>query len=267
MTELIHDPEEIARLAKAFQETGTVEVATDVPSVNEVILPAGFIFKDGTLAKSAEIRELNGLDEEALAKVSSPVRALHTAFTRGLVSIGDKKVTDTELDALLNGDREAILLGIRIATFGPEATYSVLCGSCGTQQPVTVDLENDIEVKNLEDPINDRSLGVDTKAGEVIVAFPNVLTQKKLFDSENKTTAEVITEVLAGCIVSVNGVPSLGKSTALSLGMADREAIVSKIYENSPGPRLGEVKKACEACDGEVELSLSLADLFRLQAL
>jgi hypothetical protein len=268
MTELITDPEQVNKLvASAFKAVGSTEVVTQTNTVNEVVLPAGLISKDGSLHKLAQIRELNGLDEEALAKAGSPTRALYTAFTRGLVSIGDKKPTDTELDSLLNGDREAILLGIRIATFGSSATYSIYCGGCGTQQSIEVDLEKDIEIKNLEDPLNDRSFGVDTKAGEAIVTFPNGLTQKKLFDSENKTTAEVITEILAGCIASIDGEPSLGRSTALSLGMADREAIVSKIYELSPGPRLGEVKKACEACGNELELSLSLADLFRLQAL
>jgi hypothetical protein len=264
MTELIHNPEEINRLAKSFQEVESSEITTEVPNINEVFLPAGFIAKDGSLSKLAQIRELNGLDEEALAKAGSPTRALYTAFTRGLVSIGDKKLTDAELDTLLTGDREAILLAIRTATFGPEAIYSTYCSGCGTQQSIVVDLDNDIEVKNLEDPLNDRSFGIDTKAGEVIVTFPNNLTQKKLFDSENKTTAEVITEILAGCIISVNGEASLGRSTALSLGMGDREAVISKIYELSPGPRLGEVKKACEACGTEIELSLSLADLFRL---
>jgi len=264
MTELIHDPERIAKLAEAFEKQGSVEITTDVPTDNEVYLPAGFISKDGSLSKTAQIRELNGLDEEALAKAGSPSRALYTALSRGLVSIGDKKPSESELDLLLTGDREAILLGIAVATFGPSATYTSICSSCGKQQPFEVDLENDIDVISLEDPLNDRSFGVNTKAGEVVATFPNGLTQKKLFDSDNKTTAEVITELLAGCLVSVNGEASLGRSTALSLGMADREAIVSKIYELSPGPRLGEVKKACEACDSEVLLSLSLADLFRL---
>jgi len=267
MTELTQDPEQVNRLAASvFNNESSTQIDTDMPTVNEVFLPAGLISKEGSLHKLAQIRELNGLDEEALAKASSPTRALYTAFTRGLVSIGDKKPTDAELDSLLTGDREAILLGIRIATFGPEASYVVYCSGCDTQKSIVIDLDKDIETKNLEDPLNDRSFGVNTKAGEVIVTFPNGLTQKKLFDSENKTTAEIITEILAGCVASIDGEPSLGRSTALSLGMADRETIVSKIYELSPGPRLGEVKKACEACDTEIELSLGLADLFRLQA-
>jgi len=69
---------------------------------------------------------------------------------------------------------------------------------------------------------------------------------------------------LSGCLVSINGTPSLGVQTALNLGILDRETIISEIYKRTPGPRLGEVTKACKACGNETPLPLSLASLFRI---
>jgi hypothetical protein len=80
----------------------------------------------------------------------------------------------------------------------------------------------------------------------------------------DKSIAEMNTVLLAGCILSVNGSPSSGASTALALGMADRTKVLDAITDRNPGPRLGEVKKACQACNEDIELPLSLTDLFRL---
>ena len=94
--------------------------------------------------------------------------------------------------------------------------------------------------------------------------LPNGIVQKKLMENMDKTSAEINTLLLSGCIVTINGSPSVGASTALSLSMADRAKIIDQILEKNPGPRLGEVKKACKACGEDMDLPLSLVDLFRL---
>lgn len=265
MTELNTNPQDISRLAEAFQSVSEdIEITTDAPSSTLVDLPGGHIFKDGSLAKFAQIRELNGADEEAIAKAGSANRALNTILTRGLVSIGDEKITSSDLNTLLTGDREALLLGIRIATFGSSVEFSIVCEHCAKAQTLNVDLNEDIKIVELDDPIDGRVITVQTKAGEVLIALPNGLTNKRLIEIENSSVAEVITELLAGCLISVNGMPSLGKSTALNLGILDRELLAAALYEQSPGPRLMEVTKTCQACDSEISLALSLADLFRL---
>jgi hypothetical protein len=245
-------------------EESSKEILTSAPPSNEVTLPGGFISKDGSLVKYAEIRELNGADEEAIAKAGSIGSAISTVLTRGLVTLGGDKVKSSDLETLLGGDRDAILLGIRIATFGKEVNVPTVCTSCGKDQILGIDLETDVEVKELDNPIADRTFSVETKAGEVVLCLPNGITQKKLMEASDKVTAELITIILSGCIVSINGSPSMGRSTALSLGILDRENLVSAIYDRSPGPRLGEVSKACEACGTDISVSLGLADLFRL---
>jgi hypothetical protein len=265
MTELINDQQEISRLAEAFQSVSEdVAITTDAPAATEVTLPGGHIFKDGTLTKVAEIKELNGSDEEAIAKAGSANRALNVILARGLVSLGDAPVNKADLDTLLVGDRDAILIGIRVATFGSVVEVNTACTSCMEPQLIDINILDDIQNIELSDPFNDRVISVQLKNGVAEVALPNGLTNKRLIEMENKSNAEVITELLAGCLVSINDVPSMGKYTALQLGIADRETIAAAIYNQSPGPRLAEVSKACKACGADILLPLSLADLFRL---
>ena len=265
MTVLNNDPSQIASLAEQFEGSSkpVVEITTTAPSSTEVILPGGVIV-DGMLVKDAQVRELNGSDEEALAKSSTAGKALETALVRGLVSVGDEPVTKTQLDTMLAGDRESILIGIRIATFGSEVTFKAVCGECSKDQELVFDLEIDLTTAMLEDPINDRVFSVKGKAGEIVVGLPNGITTKRLLEIENQPYPELVTALLSGCIISVNGEPSLGKSTALSLGISDRELLVKEFYSRNPGPRLGEVTKACGACGKNINLLLSLSDLFRL---
>jgi hypothetical protein len=261
-------PEELNKLAKEFEEASLdeekVEITTDVPPSNVVELPAGFILSDGTIVRDAEVRELNGADEEELAKATTPNRLLQTIFTRGLVSLGNNAAFQEDLDTMLSGDREAVILGIRIATFGKDLLYLATCPSCLEEHEVSIDLINDVKTHKLNDPIVDRTFTVSVKNGEAVVTLPNGITNKKLLDADSKTTSELVTILLSGCIASINGTPSLGVQTALNLGILDRETIVSEIYKRTPGPRLGEVKKACKACGNEIPLPLSLASLFRV---
>jgi hypothetical protein len=267
MSNIVTDPSLVTQLGNQFEQMGEAsekEITTTPPPINEVSLPGGFISKDGLLVKYAEIRELNGADEEFIAKAGSVSGSINAVLNRGLVSLGGNSIKSSDLDELLAGDRDAILLGIRIATFGKEVHAPTVCGSCGKQQVLDINLETDVKVKELDNPIADRTFEMSTKAGEVVMCIPNGITQKKLMEASDKVTAELITIILSGCIVSVNGSPSMGRTTALSLGILDREKLVSEVYDRSPGPRLGEVSKACEACGTDIPVSFSLADLFRI---
>jgi hypothetical protein len=188
---------------------------------------------------------------------------LGVLLQRGLVKVGTEDVTKEMLDSLLSGDRDAILIGIRKVTFGDELKAMVHCYSCNEDQETVVTLSEDVPVRILDD-LKGRSWVVETKRGPVAVGLPNGLVQKKLMDNADKTAAEINTLLLSGCVMSVNGSPSMGAHTVLSLGMTDRANIVDEIIENNPGPRLGEVKKACKACGEDMNLPLSLLDLFQL---
>ena len=265
MENFTSDPNAINAAAAELENPEKPAIKTVAPSKTEVSLPGGFIAGDGSLVKYAEVRELTGSDEEAISRAGSIGRVLVAMLQRGIVSIGDQPVKKEDLDSLLSGDRDTILLGIRKVTFGDSIDYNLTCPSCSTELDVTVDLNKDIPYKNLEDPINERGFTYKSKTkGDIVISLPNGMTQKKLLENNDKTRAELNTILLAGCVDSVDGKVSLGASTVLGLGMADREAIIAEIVDRNPGPRLGEVKTTCEACGEDIPMPLSLADLFRL---
>jgi hypothetical protein len=263
MSQVITDAELVSQFAQQAMEEPEKVITSRAPSDTTVDLPGGYISQDGTVVKTAEVRELNGSDEEAISKAGSKAKALGVLLQRGLVKVGTEDATKEMLDSLLSGDRDAILIGIRKVTFGDELKAMVHCYSCNEDQETVVTLSEDVPVRNLDD-LKGRSWVVETKRGPVAVGLPNGLVQKKLMDNADKTAAEINTLLLSGCVMSVNGSPSMGAHTVLSLGMTDRANIVDEIIENNPGPRLGEVKKACKACGEDMNLPLSLLDLFQL---
>jgi hypothetical protein len=264
VAELISDPKLVAAAAKQFAEEVKVEITTKAPSDTEVTLPGGFINREGALVKYAEVRELNGADEESIARSGTTGRALNTMLQRGLVSLGMETTSKEDLDTLLSGDRDAILIGVRKATFGKDIEFTGACPSCSADQVIVLDLDKDIPIKTLKDPIEDRMWAYESKLGTVMVGLPTGLTQRRLLENSDKNSAELNTILLAGCVASINGSPSVGASDVLKLSWKDRDVLVHQILERNPGPRLGEVKKSCEACGEDIPMPLTLAALFRV---
>jgi hypothetical protein len=263
VTTLSTDPQVVnAAISEALKEA-PVGISTVAPSDNEVILPGGYISPGGILVKYAEVKELNGSDEEAISRAGSLGKSLTTILQRGVISIGEDKVGKDTLDDMLSADRDMLLLAIRKVTFGNLVEYRAFC-TCGAEQLVDIDLSKDIPIKELDNPITDRTWTVAVKSGEVVLSLPTGVTQKRLIEATDKTTAELGTILLSGCVQSVNGRISTGATAVLKLGMAEREKLIEEIVEKNPGPRLGEVSKACQVCGESMETPLSLVALFRL---
>lgn len=263
--QIISDAELVKQFAEKALEEPVKEIKTETPSNLIVELPGGFYTQEGSLVKTAKVKELTGFDEEVIARAENEAKAMIIILQRGIEELGDKKPTDNDLDSLLAGDRDAILLGIRKATFGSNVTYRAVCSSCSLSQDLSIDLNSDIKSKTLSDP-NKKTWEIEIRNGKAIIALPNGLVQKKLAQaaSSNKTVAELNTILLSGCVVSINGVNTTGPNDVLNLGIADRDKIAVELLENNPGPRLQEVSKACQACGADIATPLSLAALFRV---
>ena len=239
-----------------------VKVAADLPPDLTVELPGGLYNPFDGVTTTAVVRELNGADEEAIARIADAGKALITILERATVKIGDKKADQETLDLLLAGDREMLLLAIRKATFGNEVILGPgECPDCGEEQTFIVDLSKDVEIKKLKD--EDRQFTVDCKVGKVAVMLPTGFVQKSIISSGNKNAAELDTILLKGCITSINGSPLITIDTVKNLSLKDRRTLITEIINKNPGPQLAQITKTCTACGTEVPLPLTLADLFR----
>jgi hypothetical protein len=255
------------KLIKEAMESAPVEETTPLtlrqPSDGSVTLPGGYLTVTGEVVTNATVRELNGLDEEAMAKQPNMAKALTTVLNRAVVSIGDESANEALLDNLLSGDADALMLGIYRTTFGDTCVLPGYCSTCNKVQQVEVDLVKDLSHRALLDPINDRVFTVRGKKAEYTVKLPSRKTQREMMHNLDKTSSELNTILLNGCVVSIGSTPVLSVAQVNSIGLADRKAILKSLTSRIPGPQFEAVPVPCGACDGKVEVPISLGAIFR----
>jgi hypothetical protein len=225
-------------------------------------LPCGYLDMEAGLIREAEVRELNGFDEEALAKVSdTPAKLVQTLLERAVVRIGDKKPTKAMIGALLGGDVDALGLAIRKVTYG-NLTPRFMCQVCREIIEIEIDLDQDIETTRL-DSASDHHFMVQLKRGQAEVQLPDWEAHMAVAALGDATTAEITSVLLKHCVISVNDVPVIDTNTVRGLSAGDRKKITEAIVGKVAGPQLNDVRKACPACEGVNHMPLSVAAMFQ----
>ena len=93
-----------------------------------VDLPGGLLDDAGRRQRTAVVRSLTGHEEELLAgRSATPARLVTTVLARCVERIGGQEVTEQVARDLCVGDRQALLLALRQATFGPKVAAVVTC--------------------------------------------------------------------------------------------------------------------------------------------
>lgn len=226
--------------------------------------------------RTATVKELNGADEEALARAMKSNNTFHfidTLLQRGVTTIAGRTPTPDMLGKLMLGDRDELLLAIRCATYGDEFSLDGwVCPYCGGQTDITFSLASSIERIPLDFTVSDKGEPVFEHAlrrGAVAsVRFPN--GDDMLACSDPKWTAtERNSEMLRRCVKSItkeNGQVinvQAWPSAIAEMNIPDRRAIIEAIGEKSPGPRYTAIQFVHGECQKEVTLALSILDLFR----
>lgn len=256
---------DLVKQAMAIQPEEQIEVASiNPPSDTTVILPGGYLTDAGEVIRTVEVRELNGRDEEAIAKSSNAAKVFATILSRATVSVGSLSANDKILDELLAGDRDAIMLGIFKATFGPTAEIGAFCSGCTEMKQIEIDIDEDIKVKGLMDPIADRKFLVQGKKSEFLMTLPNGALQRELAAAQDKSLAELNTLMLERTVMEIDGQPLLSKFQVQSLGLMDRRTLGEEIAKRNPGPQFEDQTVICPDCEGEVIVPINLGTLFRI---
>lgn len=245
----------------------TVPLMPSLPA-DTVQLPGGFIDSDGVLHTECRIREINGADEEAMAReLLSPTvnvpRVVELLLKRCVLSVGlIDPLPPQMLQKLLTGDRAALMLAVRMLTFGTDwEVPDFPCRLCGQTFGTIVELDS-IPMKKLDNPMV-QEVEVELRNGHIAnVALLTGAVQLEMVGTGNKTGPEEITIAIDRCIRRLDGAPVAGH-VAQKMSMADRRKIVQAMADAQPGPQMEEVGVTCTECGREANYTVSLVDLFR----
>jgi hypothetical protein len=270
------DPSVLGKITEALTES-VKQPDAEMPPDTMVQLPGGL--SHGTqIIRQVEVRELTGEHEESLARAAraqpnSVVHFINTLLECGTVRFGteDPAKTSGYLKDALVGDRDAIVLGIRRATYGDEIEIEGWrCPECDNASDLTIPL-SDIPVRDLAHPGKSAVFDVALRRGRTAEArLANGADQAAVFTPKDLSGAERDTILLSRCLIAVRDKDGTrhvmgGQAGGLArrLSLPDRHAVLRQLTERQPGPKFGELRFTHQDCGKEVELVLGLADLFR----
>lgn len=264
----LEDPQK-ANEAAAEALTASVGDAPSVPDAPEgyVELPVG-INVDGESIVSAEVRELTGADEEALARVRNRTRAyIDRILELGTERLGSRPATQEGLRKLYVGDRDQLLIAIRRAMFGDEMEFGgVRCPTCRVRIDVTINLK-DMPVRAAPENLREE---IELRTKRALVRFPAGNEQAELLDAAEKdstTNAELNTLLLSRVVeefIKPDGSRIRASADAVrNLGVKDRGTILKHLNDHVPGPQMADLTITHDDCGQEVPVPVTAGDLFR----
>lgn len=268
------EPDAQARIEQALSAAPPKPEMADHVADNEVQLPGGVLIS-GNLVRTAYVRELHGGDEEDLARAASshrPERLLNTLLMAGVERIGSTPVTEGLLDRMLVGDRDALVLGIRLQTFGKTVEFErYTCAGCAATFSLHVDLA-DIPVVEAATP-GETSIIVELKGGRAAkvrhATGSDQLALMAVSREKGSTLAEQDTLLLSRVVLALKShdgdwveVSANPAHVREALGMADRRAIMRTMNRERPGPRMDEVAVTCPDCGHGDTVTLTVGALF-----
>mgnify|MGYP003136337707 FL=1 len=223
--------------------------------------------------QSVEIKQMTAKEEDILT--SRTLLKNGVAIDRVLQSlIMDNRIN---VDTLLVGDRNAILIAARISGYGNDYTTHVDCPSCGTTQTNTFDL-NDIQMQDLE---QSQTLGVvDNNDGTFTTVLPktgltvdfrllngrdekNILAQAEN-DRKRKRPETNVTTQIKNMVVSVNNDESPQAINFLIENIPSLDARHLRTCYKLTAPNVDMTQNfECSNCGHEQDLEVPLtADFF-----
>lgn len=270
--EALADPARVNDLIS--QLTGMDQTMPVIPDAPGDLITISGLHYNGKVFKTARVKELTGSDEEALSRAMKSNNGFHfmdTLLNRGVTHVGDQKATSDMLQNMLLGDRDELLIQIRIATYGDEFVLEGwACPMCGGQTDIAFSLANDIERIPLSDfDGGEPSFEMDLRRGaKALVRFPTGADQLAMSDPA-WTVTERNSEMLRRCVKSITRADGSEihvqafPAAIAEMNIPDRHRIVEEINNRMPGPRYTMIGFNHAECQKDVKLALSMLDIFR----
>lgn len=261
------DREQQLRDAKE-RAVGPIPLIADPPSCL-VLLPRG-MFRNNEWQQEAEVRELVGIDEEALARIRDAVDFYDHVLALGTVRVGTEDLTQRPvserlilLQELLLGERQQLLMAVIRVTYGDSKTLNVTCPNCQAEQEVDLIISEDFKPKVMDDPHKQTYSYTTSKGDNIEYRLVNGGDQNAALGKKGASPAEINSIILSRVITAVNNglLPDpLGYARAMSL--RDRTALLENLTNQQPSIDMT-LTMPCVGCGGDQVLGLGWRDLFR----
>lgn len=241
--------------------------AVPVPSEGAVYHPSSPLYGKKVInIKAMTAREEDILTSRALIANGTVINEL----IRSCVTDGDVVVED-----MLVGDRNAIMVAIRITGYGPEYRCTAPCKLCGKSDTYNFNLA-DMPINRLRiDPTvqGDNSFKFALPVSKKIVEFKfltgrdadqiSVESEKLRRLFPDRMIDNQITQRLKASIISIDGIADRSKINKFVENMPalDSRKLRSYMDYNEPGIRLAG-KMKCNFCGGRSEVSLPMGASF-----
>lgn len=221
--------------------------------------------------KEIEIRVMTARDEDILTSPSLIRKGI--AIDRLLQNIiVDKSI---HIDDLIRGDRDALLIALRITGYGESYEAKIGCPECSETTQHEFSLSG-LEVKNLQiEPIQEYSnrfyfkLPVSKK--EITWKFLTGKEERDITETTNRQKKQnpgrrvdnLVTLKLINTIVSVDGITDRGQIAAFVRNMPARDSLELRKYmdENEPKIIMNNWFE-CPDCGTESEVAIPMAIQF-----
>lgn len=247
---------------------------TNINAVGETFeLIQGYKDKEGAIHKEFEIREMNGSDEEAIAKneiKSNGAKVLRTLLERCCLRIGTIYKTDVKgtewreiIQSLSVGDQDYILLMIRAISLGEDIETKYVCpdSECKEEIITTVNVD-ELEIIPFDGQYEipfELPKGFKDKDGNILktgkLRHPNGLDREVLDGVIKKNSGLANTLMLSRCIVDLEGI-KVYDDLVRSLSLKDRTYLLQLLQDHKFGVDLN-IEVECPTCYNTFKASLN----------
>lgn len=246
------------------------EFGLDIPLETVPLPSAGKVYpQDSTLfnVETVDIRPMTAREEDILT--SRALLKKGTVITELIKScLVDRSINPNDL---LGGDRNALMIAIRITGYGPEYAAEIECNECGTKAPHEFNL-GDLPIRRLtlEPSASGSNLFefVLPKSRKLVkFRFLTGKDEEEILTTSEKqkklglSTESNVTTNLLHSIVSIDGVEDRTKISNFVKMMPARDSLALRNYirDNEPGVEMKQ-ETSCPSCghSGEVVMPLGV---------
>lgn len=236
-----------------------------LPSQGMIYPHDSYLFgKDSIQVKAMTALEEDILTSKAYIKEGVVVEKLLESC------IVDKNLNVNEL---VTGDKNALMIGIRITGYGPDYPVEITCNNCSSKYSANVRLD-ELAIKRIINP--------PIKEGVNLFEFELPVTGKKVhfkylnsYDEKEKNIVKkrykalgiekdnAVTDYLESVIVSIGGVTDRNKLSHFikNMPVRDSSSLRKYISENEPGIDMTSQQK-CDKCGHTSKISIPITSEF-----